>query len=177
MQNKGKKFENQFKISANKDGLFIIRLNDSSLSWEHEKTSRFTAENPCDFLLYYSGKLFPLELKSTEYQSISIERERGKKAMIKMHQWNSLSNFSLFEGVHPGFIFNFREKDSNQEETYFVIIQDFVNFMEESGKASINKTDVINLPNTIKIDQTLKRVNYIYHVKDMLDNLIKKIDK
>lgn len=180
MPNKGKEgkiFEQQFKTSAMKEGLFILRLNDSSLSWQHERTSKFTVENPCDFILYYNGYLFPVELKSTQYTSFSIERESGKKAMIKMHQWNSLSNFSLFEGVIPGLVLNFRDKDTNEEDTYFVTIQDFVNFMEDSGKASINKNDVIGLSHTFKLSQELKRVHYLYGVKEMLDQAITTYEK
>ena len=32
-QNTGKRFEEDIKASANNQGLFILRLNDSSLSW------------------------------------------------------------------------------------------------------------------------------------------------
>ena len=170
--NKGKNFEHQFKLSAEKDGLFILRLSDSSLSWQHERTSKFCVENPCDFLLFYRGHLFPFELKSTEYKSMSIQMEAGKKAMIKMHQWNSLSNFGLFEDVEPGLILNFREKDSVEEKTYWVPIEDFIEFISTTDKVSINRLDIVQMPNSIIMEQTLKRTNYLYGVKQLLDKII-----
>lgn len=50
--NDGKIFEKDWKDSAIKQEIFILRLNDSSLSWQHEKQSRFTVENPCDFVQF-----------------------------------------------------------------------------------------------------------------------------
>ena len=66
-KNPGKRFEEDIKASANNQGLFILRLNDSSLSWQHEKTSRFTAENPYDFIMFCQPNLFCLELKKLEH--------------------------------------------------------------------------------------------------------------
>ena len=56
-KNPGKKFEEDIKSSANTQNIFILRLNDSSLSWQHEKTSRFTAENPYDFIMFCDPNL------------------------------------------------------------------------------------------------------------------------
>lgn len=87
--NKGKKFERNFRDSAIDQGVLIVRLNDTNLSFipGKEKNSRFTADNPCDFILYEKPNIYFLELKSTEYSSISIQRlpTDPKDKMIKAH--------------------------------------------------------------------------------------------
>jgi len=85
--NKGKAFEKDFQEAAKNDELFVLRLHDTSLSWQHEKTSRFQPENPCDFLIYELPNLFAIECKSTCYKSLTIQRDIKDKAskMIKAH--------------------------------------------------------------------------------------------
>lgn len=172
-KNEGKKFEEDIKSSAQSQNLWILRLNDTSLSWCHEKQSRFTAENPYDFLVFEKPNLFCLELKSTKYKSISIQTdfdENGK--MIKLHQINSLTQSSLKEGVFSGFIFNFRDEENiNNSSTYYLSIEKFNDFLTESGKKSINKLDVIQY-NGIKLDQKIKRTRFSYDVKKMLLNIL-----
>lgn len=170
--NKGKKFENNFKESALKYNLFILRLNDTELSFMKNREARFTPMNPCDFICFKDGFLFMLELKSTEYNSIPIQRLPTEETkMIKSHQINSLVKYSNYEGINCGFVFNFREKDSLNEETFYMSIQNFSNFLVERDKKSINKLDVIQYGG-IKIEQTLKRTQYLYNVKKMLDDII-----
>lgn len=171
-KNPGKKFEEDIKNSAENQGLFILRLNDSSLSWQHEKTSRFTAENPYDFIMFEMPNLFNLELKSTGYSSISIQRNpEEKNKMIKLHQINSLTQSSLHEGVFAGFIFNFRDdEDINNNYTYFMFISDFNTFLVERDKKSINKLDVVQYGG-IRLDQKLKRTRYSYDIKKMIKNI------
>ena len=93
--NLGKKFERQWKISADNQEVFCLRLNDSDLSFNQNKElrSRFTMQNPCDFIMFNQGNLFALELKSTHLKSIGIQREIKDNGMIKLHQINSLLNF------------------------------------------------------------------------------------
>ena len=172
-KNPGKRFEEDIKASANNQGLFILRLNDSSLSWQHEKTSRFTAENPYDFIMFCQPNLFCLELKSTCYSSISIQRlPEEKNKMIKLHQINSLTQSSLHEGVYAGFIFNFRdEEDINNDDTYYMSIQDFNNFLVERDKKSINKLDVVQYGG-IKLSQKIKRTRYTYDINKMIQDAI-----
>ena len=51
MKNAGKKFEQLWKQSAEKQDLFILRLNDTDMSFNQNKElrSRFTLKSPCDF--------------------------------------------------------------------------------------------------------------------------------
>ena len=176
-KNPGKKFEEDIKSSANIQNIFILRLNDSSLSWQHEKTSRFTAENPYDFIMFCEPNLFCLELKSTCYSSISIQRlPEEKNKMIKLHQINSLTQSSLHEGVYAGFIFNFRDdEDINNNDTYYMPIGCFNDFLVERDKRSINKLDIVQYGG-IKLSQKIKRTRYTYDINKMIQDVINTKD-
>lgn len=174
--NPGKVFEQNFKNSCERYHILCIRLNDSSTSFIMEKNAKFTPNNPCDFITNYKGTMIPIECKSTEYGSFSIQKEKeDTNKMIKLHQINSLVQFSLFEGVYPCFVFNFRAKkdDPEQEEdTYLMYIQDFSNFMASTDKKSINRLDIVQ-NGGIRVDQKKLRVNYIYKLDKAFDELIK----
>ena len=57
---KGKIFERQFKQSAQNQNLLIVRLNDTDLSFNPlvQNFTRFTATNPCDFIMYLYPNIF-----------------------------------------------------------------------------------------------------------------------
>lgn len=170
--NMGKRFERNFKESALQDGLFILRLNDTDTSFNRRDEIRFTPTNPADFIVFLNGELYLLELKSTEYKSLSIQRDPDNKnsKMIKAHQIADLVKYSLFDGVNCGFVLNFRSKDSMEEETFYLSIENFSRFMAENPKESINRSDVI-LYDGVKLDQKLKRTQYHYQVKELLERL------
>ena len=179
--NKGKKFERNFKASAVNQEVLIVRLNDTDLSFMKSSKyigSRFTAENPCDFIVYDYPNIFFLELKSTEYNAISIQRlpTDPKDKMIKAHQINSLVQLSQAYGAISGFVFNFRKKEDLDEDTYFMFIDDFSNFLVKTDKKSINKLDVVQYGG-IKLDQKLKRTQYDYNIKKMVEDVKKEYDK
>ena len=174
--NKGKAFEKDFQEAAKNDELFVLRLHDTSLSWQHEKTSRFQPENPCDFLIYELPNLFAIECKSTCYKSLTIQRDIKDKTskMIKAHQINSLVNFAQQEGVFAGFLFNFRDdEDISNNVTYWLSIQNFSKFLCENDKQSINKLDCIQYGAVI-IEQKIKRTHYTYNIKKMLEDIRKE---
>ena len=170
--NMGKRFERNFKESALQDGLFILRLNDTDTSFNRRDGMRFTPTNPADFIAFLNGELYLLELKSTEYKSLSIQRDPEDKnsKMIKAHQIADLVKYSLFDGVNCGFVLNFRSKDSMEEETFYLSIENFSRFMSENPKESINRSDVV-LYDGVKLDQKLKRTQYHYQVKELLERL------
>ena len=170
--NMGKRFERNFKESALQDGLFILRLNDTDTSFNRRDGVRFTPTNPADFIAFLNGELYLLELKSTEYKSLSIQRDPEDKnsKMIKAHQIADLVKYSLFDGVNCGFVLNFRSKDSMEEETFYLSIENFSRFMSENPKESINRSDVV-LYDGVKLDQKLKRTQYHYQVKELLERL------
>ena len=174
--NKGKAFEKDFQEAAKNDELFVLRLHDTSLSWQHEETSRFQPENPCDFLVYKLPNLFAIECKSTCYKSLTIQRDIKDKTskMIKAHQINSLVKFAQQDGVFAGFLFNFRDdEDILNNVTYWLSIQNFSKFLYENNKQSINKLDCIQY-GAIIIEQKIKRTHYTYNIKKMLEDIRKE---
>ena len=173
-KNKGKKFETQFKESSEKDKLFLLRLNDTDLSYNGNQMSRFTPKNKFDFLLFKSPNLFCLELKSTAYDSFSIQRNpKEPNKMIKWHQIQELIKASFYDGVYAGFVFNFRNEKQPllEEETYYMSIKNFCNFLVENEKKSINKKEVQKYGGII-IEQKKKRVLYTYNIKKMLEDIL-----
>ena len=54
VNNPGKKWEQNFKENALKQDIFIIRFNDSDLSFNENKDlrSKFTPKSPADFMIY-----------------------------------------------------------------------------------------------------------------------------
>ena len=94
--NKGKVFEQEWRKSSENQDLLIIRLTDSDMSFNPNKElrSRFTIQQPCDYIMHYHGNIFFLEMKSTHSKSMSFQREEKDSGMIKLHQINSLVNLA-----------------------------------------------------------------------------------
>lgn len=177
MPNDGKKFEQKWRECAEKAKIFTLRIADSDMSFhtQRELRSRFTQKSPYDFLHYYRGELFCLELKHTKYKSISFQlTPDDTDGMIHSHQINSLVNASMFEGVHAGFIFNFRKEDEHNpdEDTYYMSIQDFSNFAVNTTKKSINKLDIVENGGVI-IHCERKRTRFIYDVEGCFKEVLK----
>lgn len=156
----GKIFEASFKQSAEKCGIYIMRLKDSAVSWNQQGATSFAPKNDCDMIMYQNPKLFLLEMKSTKGTSFAITDK-----IIKDNQIKQLTKASAYCGIIPGFIFNFRDKDA----TYFVNIKDFNTFRESSDKKSINQKDCEQIG--IKIKQTLRKVNWHYHIDEFIKDI------
>ena len=178
--NLGKKFERRFGDCAKTDGFFVHRLKDTDLSYNGNSVSSYTPSNRCDYYIFGAveegkGILFGIECKSTGYTSIGIQRtpEEPDK-MIKSKQIESLIEMSLFEGIKAGFVLNFRDDEKNLDNTYYISIEDFSKFLDETHKKSINKTDCEL--RGIKVDSTLLRKNYKYNIKKMIEDIMKKGD-
>ena len=104
---------------------------------------------------------------------MGIQREKDDpESMIKYHQIYSLTQMSQYEGVWAGFLLNYREL-SGEEETYFLDIEDFNEFLKGNLKKSINKGDIV-LYGGIKVNQEKKRINYRFDVQKMIEDISKK---
>lgn len=172
----GKRFEENWKKSIPKD-VYYQRVKDSPSSFgdNSNKAVRFTLNNPYDFFIYYMGCFFPLELKSTSGTSFSIQREKKESGkMIKYHQIEGLLSASEYEGIHAGFVLDFRNEKSNN--TYWLNIKDFDSFQNNNDKKSINEKDVINYGG-ILIKKNKKKVNYKYDIIDILNGVIEYGEK
>lgn len=154
----GKVFEQSFKESVPKD-VFFMRLKDV-FSGFHNENRTFTPPNICDSVMYKSPTLFLLEFKSTKGTSFSFSDK-----IIKPNQIKELTKASTYEGVVPGFIFNFRKYNL----TYFIHINDFNKFKETCGKQSINEKDAKDIG--ILIEQKLKITKYKYDIEKFIEDL------
>lgn len=162
--NKGKVFEQQFKACV-PDYCLLIRINDPPQSFQ--KTARFSIPNPCDYLMFDTKrKLYlPIELKSTKLRSMPY-------SMIREHQIESLTKFSQYKGVVPGFLLNYRDDDTHFERCYFVRIDEFNTMAKNTNKKSFNEIDILQIADAIKIDGVKARTRWTWDI----DGLLEKID-
>lgn len=173
MSNSGKIFEDDFRSSVNKDRCLLVRLNDQPQSFA--KTARFSLKPPCDFMLYdsFTGRLFPLELKTTKYKSMSyesIDEENPANAMIHKHQLEELLRFSKYNGVKSGLLLNFRTEESGIQRTYYISIENFLNMCKKVNKKSINEIDLLTIGNAKKVNGAKKRTRYAWDINELLDS-------
>ena len=168
MKNVGKRFEAAFVKSIDTSHVLVKRLNDNAASWGQGTQTRFASTNECDFILFDDNTLtlYGLELKSVSSSSLTFWREdfddktKKQNFNIKKNQLLGLQKFSDHRGVF-GFILNFRQHNNN---TYFVMIKDFLKYTNTLDKKSINENDVLMM-NPIKIENKLLRTNYHYDME------------
>lgn len=174
--NVGKIFEKNFKeaVKTAKNGeVFIYRIKDTDSSYNHTATSKYTNENLCDYFMFYEGIFYALELKTTCYPSISFETENNNsRKMIGLHQIKGLTKLVPYQGIIAGFVFNFRNEEKEEEETFFMRIEDFNRFTKESEKKSINKGDIV-IYGGIPIESRKKRKNFTYNIDQMIEDIRK----
>ena len=160
MINEGKKFEQDFSSSFS-DEYWVYRLRDNAASFGNNCNTRFTSSNICDYIILHdsSKTLYLLEMKSTKSNSMSL-------SMIRENQIQGLINASDHR-LFAGFVCNFRNENN---DTFFIQINDFVNMMENINKKSFNINDLIK-NNAIRIRSKKKRTRYIYDVDNFVCNL------
>lgn len=109
----------------------------------------------------FNGKvLYTLELKSVGTKSISFEREKTDKGVIHKHQIDNLLKFSTYENIVSGFVLDYRLSD----RTYFCMIEEFVNMVNNLDKKSFNEKDLFEYCNPIEIEKKKLKVNYRYDI-------------
>lgn len=173
--NSGKRFENSFKTSV-PDYCLYYRLPDPPQSFNQSSSLRFSWKNPCDCFIFdsHSSIFYCLELKTTKNSSFSFEdiniEDKQPSKMIHKHQIMELLNYSKFNNICSGFIFNFRDEDSGTEETYFQEISNFIKMTVNINKKSFNKKDLIKY-NPVEIIGKKKRINYSWDINKLLSEL------
>lgn len=169
-KNVGKIFEEDLSSSI-PDYCYVHRLRDSAQSYNNSSNTKFTWDNECDFFIWDSNKhiFYAIECKSTKYKSMSVQSDKDDKSskMIKLHQIESLTKISEYEGAIAGFFLNFRDEKNNTERTYFLNIIDFNKMMKNIEKKSFNEIDIL-LNNGIKISGRKKRVRFSWDVDEFL---------
>lgn len=160
IQNAGKLFENDFKKSI-PDTCWIYRLRDNASSFANGDNTRFTSSNICDYLLLDNATktLYLVECKSTQGTSIPL-------SMVRDNQIKSLKEASKHRLI-AGFLINFRNKDN---DTFFVLINEFLDMINSLNKKSFNIKDLENI-GALKIESNKKRTRYTYNIQKMINEL------
>ena len=171
----GKKFEVDIKNSCEKELIFFDRIKDGYVPPEYRgKIPQH--KNKYDCYIFGNHHLFPVEMKSTQDNKISFS-----ESIIKQHQIDNLFWAAKFEGIIPGFIFNFRSFDN---ETYFVHINEFCKY-KEAVENKVNDFAYVKLNKRsmpievcrqigIKINNIKKKVNYHYFIKEFIGVAVQK---
>ena len=88
--------------------------------------------------------------------------------MIKKNQIEGLAKIKEYN-VNCGFIINFRKSDAT-ESTYYLGIDDFLQFSNETTKKSINEKDVIEY-NGVPLQSKKLRSNFTYDVASLFEKV------
>lgn len=142
-KNIGKCFEDEIKASIPPE-FYIERYKDDTAGF-------YGVTNPADFRLYKYPNLFLLELKTHKGKSIPLDKIRPNQiqGMYKAYQ---------HEGIYAGFLLNYRDL----EETYYVSVEDMVEFINTTERKSIPVEWCRSYGD--KIEQEKKRVRYTYNL-------------
>jgi penicillin-binding protein-related factor A (putative recombinase) len=175
LSKEGKVFEESLEASCKSLKIFFNRIKDVSIPPDLRNRVK-VARNKYDCMLFDSGHLFTLELKSTKNKSISFD-----ESIIKQHQIDNLLEASRYDQVISGFILNFRIPEN---KTYFISIDDFItykNVAEGNGthtyKSKINKSSIpiaICEEIGLEIPNYKKKTKYHYHMKIFTNAAIQK---
>jgi recombination protein U len=166
LKNSGKIFEEEIRDSIDKNKIYYYRLRDAASSFGGGNDSlRFSIKNDYDCFMFLSPNFFPLELKSNQGTSFSIQKEKEEKGKdIKLHQIEGLTKASQYPDSYAGLLLNFRKT----EHTYWLNIKNFNKFNESNAKKSINENDVIKYGGLL-VPQKLKKVRYRYDIDKMIE--------
>lgn len=157
--NSGKIFENDFKNSF-PNNIFIYRLRDNGSTFNKQNNNlRFNVTNMCDYIAFYCGSLYLLELKSTKLKSLPLNN-------IKPHQISDMLKYSNFNDVYAYIIINF----SVLNETYAIKIKKIDTYIKTTTKKSIPLQWCRD--NGVKIEQELKKTHYKYNIKNFFKKML-----
>lgn len=160
--NSGKLFEKQWRKSAKDvEGLFYYRFKDSPTSWINNQGKsglRFTNDNICDVLMFYSPILFLLELKSHAGKSLPI-------SVIRKNQLNGLNEASNYANIKAGLLVFF----SSVNKCFFADIKKVYSFIEKSERKSIPISFFEKYGLEIPVKQL--RTNYMYDVRYLIGGI------
>jgi hypothetical protein len=170
--NFGKRFEEDLASSV-PSYCYIHRLKDSAQSYNNSKQTQFSWDNECDFFIW-NGKLrtfYAIECKSTQYKSMSVQLDKNDKTskMVKLHQIESLEKISKYDGTISGLILNFRDEDNNNQRTYFIEINSFINMMKLIDKKSFNEIDLLTVGKAKKIQGNKKRTRWYWNLEEFFN--------
>lgn len=170
-KNVGKIFEEDFSHSV-RPHVFCHRLKDTAQSYNNSKYTKFSWENPYDYIVFNGDTLYCLELKSTcqKYMGFQVDKNDKSKKIIKWHQIESLTEASEYKNVIAGFMLNFR-LDNGEQLLYFLNIKDFNKMKKNINKKSFNIMDA-TLYGAVKIEGEKKRTRFKWDIDGFLKSYI-----
>ena len=150
-------FEQDFSSSFGEE-FWVYRLRDNAASFGNGTNTRFASSNICDFIIFHdiTRTLYMIECKSTKNASIPY-------TMLKDNQIKGLTDASKHDVV-ACFVFNYRNENN---DTYFMQIEDFNVMKSELEKKSFNPTDLEKY-GAIRIASTKKRTRYRYDTQQFV---------
>lgn len=143
----GKVFEQDIKSSIPED-FYTERYKDDTAGF-------YGVSNPADFRLYKYPYTFLIECKSHKGKSLPL-------AKIRDNQIKGMYEAVQYKGIYAGFLINFRE----MEETYYITVQQVVDFINSAERKSIPVEWCRE--NGVRIEQQKKRVRYSYNLREWL---------
>lgn len=103
--------------------------------------------------------LYLIECKSTKGTSVPL-------SMIRSNQIEGLQEASKHNLV-AGILVNFRNENN---DTFFILIDEFVDMMNSINKKSFNIKDLESIGATC-VESTKKRTRYIYNIEKLVGEL------
>lgn len=149
------------------EDVYYLRLNDPAQSFKNADNLRFSLRNPFDNIMYRYPILMAVELKSSMNTGFSFWRSdfNNTKCMLKREQIEGLLRARKYYGIIAGFVLNFRRTGN----TFFVLIDDFIEYTDKLNKKSINESDVRRAGGYVIGCKKLK-VNYRYDIGGLFDD-------
>lgn len=165
-KNVGKILEQNWKLSC-PDYLFVFRPPDAAQSFDMSSKLRFSQHSLCDYIMFDGNRntLWTIELKSVAGTSISFEREKTDKGVIRYYQIESLKKTSAHKNVCSGLVIDFRGSDN----TYFLPITQWDRLINSIEKKSFNEKDLLTYARPVFIKKRKLKVNYRYDVEKFLE--------
>lgn len=161
--NPGKKFEEDFSNSVNREEIFLHRLKDGSTSTGADgKMIRLKNKNLCDFILFKDGQLVLVELKSFLGKSMSFSNIKSTVDEQQTFLYN-LRLEARKNNVKAYMILNFRELN----ETYAIDIHNFDEFYKFTEKKSIDIAEARQLGK--QLWQKKSRTRYRYGIDELFN--------
>ena len=102
---------------------------------------------------------------------MSVQSDKNdKNKMVKLHQIESLEKISKYDGTISGLILNFRDEDNDNQRTYFIEINSFINMMKLIDKKSFNEIDLLTVGKAKKIQGKKKRTRWYWDLDELFES-------
>ncbi len=164
MKNRGKIFEQNFKVSVPKEILYE-RFKDGTANFRGNgngnENVRFQAKNVCDCFLFDGSILLYLELKSHKSKSIPL-------SCIRRNQVDELIKRQTYPNVISGLLIEF----SDIERVFYLNIADFMHFTTNEERKSIPLEFCIDCG--IEVEVQKLRSNNRYNVQKLFEDVVNR---